>query len=119
MTIVGQDEVRAILERVRGRMGEGATPASAGSPSPPAPAKTGDKSAPALGDGVFASVDDAVTAAGEAFQKFRQGGLEKRYDVIHAMRHAMREHGRELARMAHEETGLGRADDKVIKALRG
>lgn len=115
MTIVGQDEVRAILERVRGRMGEGATPASAGSPSPPAPAKTGDKSAPALGDGVFASVDDAVTAAGEAFQKFRQGGLEKRYDVIHAMRHAMREHGRELARMAHEETGLGRADDKVIK----
>jgi hypothetical protein len=108
MSLVPQEEVRAILERVRGRMGEGAP-----RPRHLRPAEEG--SGARLGDGVFASVDDAVAGRGEAFQRFRQGGLEKRYDVIHAVRQAMREHGRELAKRAHEETGLGRADDKVIK----
>lgn len=115
MTIVSQDEVRAILERVRGRMGEGAVASPpAAKPSPPAPPN--EKGATGtLGDGVFATVDEAVAAAGEAFQKFREGGLARRYDVIHAVRQAMREHGRDLAQRAHQETGLGRADDKVIK----
>jgi acyl-CoA reductase-like NAD-dependent aldehyde dehydrogenase len=42
-------------------------------------------------------------------------GLKKRHRIIHAVRAAMREHVEELSRMAHEETGIGRAEDKVLK----
>ena len=37
--------------------------------------------------------------------------------IVNSIRAAMREQSRELARMAREETGLGRAEDKLIKNL--
>jgi len=42
-------------------------------------------------------------------------GLAKRNAIIAAIRDAMREHGTALAKEAHEETGLGRYEDKIIK----
>ena len=45
----------------------------------------------------------------------RRWGMIKRREIIQAMRDAMTKHGEELARMAHEETGLGRVDSKIIK----
>ena len=65
--------------------------------------------------GVFDSLDEAVRAAGTAFCQFDQMGLQKRNAIIAAVRDAMREHGQALAKEAHEETGLGRYEDKVIK----
>jgi acyl-CoA reductase-like NAD-dependent aldehyde dehydrogenase len=65
--------------------------------------------------GVFDSIDEAVNAASTAFFLFDQMGLQKRNTIIAAIRNAMREHGDALAREAHEETGLGRYADKVIK----
>ncbi len=69
----------------------------------------------ALGDGVFATVDDAVDAAAAAFRKFDGMSLEGRQNIIASIREAMFEHAEELARLAHEETGLGRVDDKIVK----
>ena len=65
--------------------------------------------------GVFSGIDEAVRAAGAAFVQFDEMGLQKRNAIIAAIRDAMREHGSALAREAHEETGLGRYEDKVLK----
>jgi len=68
-----------------------------------------------LGEGVFATVDDAVAAAGVAFRELDGMSLEGRQKIIASIRESMLEHAEELARHAQNETGLGRADHKVIK----
>ncbi len=68
-----------------------------------------------LGEGVYATVDDAVAAAKRAFGRYREAGLDARKGIIEAIRRSMREHNERLAYMARQETGIGRADDKVLK----
>jgi acyl-CoA reductase-like NAD-dependent aldehyde dehydrogenase len=68
-----------------------------------------------LGEGIFATVDDAVEAAGNAFREYDGMPLEGRKKVIDAIRASMFEHAGELARHAHRETGLGRFEHKLIK----
>ncbi len=68
----------------------------------------------ALGDGVFATVDDAVDAAATAFREFDGMSLEGRQKIIASIRESMFENAEELARLAHTETGLGRVEDKVV-----
>ena len=72
---------------------------------------------PAGGGGAFASLDDAVAAASAAFKALEGISLEKRREIVEAMRGAMRANARSLAAMAVEETGLGRVEDKVKKNL--
>ena len=68
-----------------------------------------------LGEGIFATVDEAVAAAKHAFRSYREIGLDARKGVIDAVRRSMRENNERLAYMARQETGIGRADDKVLK----
>ena len=65
--------------------------------------------------GVFESMDEAVRAASVAFCQYDAMGLKKRNEIIASIRSSMREHGSALARMAYEETGLGRYEDKILK----
>ena len=65
--------------------------------------------------GVFESMDEAVRAASVAFCQYDAMGLKKRNEIIASIRSAMREHGSALAKMANEETGLGRYEDKILK----
>ncbi|HEX5855945.1 MAG TPA: aldehyde dehydrogenase, partial [Thermoanaerobaculia bacterium] len=81
--------------------------------SPPLSASPGA----GLGGGVFSKLDDAVAAASAAFRALDALGLEKRHALIESMREAMRQNARSLAALAVEETGLGRAEDKVQKNL--
>jgi propionaldehyde dehydrogenase len=67
--------------------------------------------------GAFASVDDAIAAAERAFKGLCDVPLETRRKMIGAMRKISCEHAEELSRLALEETGLGRYDDKVNKNL--
>jgi hypothetical protein len=69
----------------------------------------------ALGEGVFATVDDAVEAANVAFRKFDGVSLEARQKIIASIRESMFEHAEELGNLAHRETGLGRPEHKLIK----
>ena len=108
MVTISEDEVQAIIERVRLRLRGGAE-----APLPAAP----PVSAQAEGDGIYPSIDAAVGAARKAFERYRSMGLKKRHGVIDSVRRSMREHARELARMAREETGIGRAEDKELKNL--
>lgn len=66
---------------------------------------------------VYPSVDVAVKAAQKAQAEFQDQGLETRREVIRAMRKAAIANAERLAKMAREETGMGRWEDKVQKNL--
>ena len=68
-----------------------------------------------LGDGVFSTIDEAVKAARTSFLAYSQMGLGLRFKIVAAMRDVCRREGATLARMAHDETGIGRYEDKVLK----
>ncbi|MFD1040142.1 aldehyde dehydrogenase family protein [Virgibacillus byunsanensis] len=68
-----------------------------------------------LGDGVFATVNEAVDAAQIAREKMRNVSLSTRKNMIQSMREVSIKHAEELAQLAVEETGLGRVEDKVVK----
>ena len=68
-----------------------------------------------LGDGIHATIEEAVKAARTAFISYREMGLESRKTLVEGMRAAMLREGERLAYMAAEETGIGRAEDKVVK----
>jgi acyl-CoA reductase-like NAD-dependent aldehyde dehydrogenase len=111
--MLNDSEIQAIIDRVKGRV---------------AAAEFADRTGPALraadelgvadvelGDGIHASIDDAVAAATVAFGSYGEMGLEARKTIVEAMRAAMLREGEHLAYMAAEETGIGRAEDKVVK----
>jgi acyl-CoA reductase-like NAD-dependent aldehyde dehydrogenase len=66
---------------------------------------------------LFQTIDQAVDAAAAAFQHWKSTPLEKRKIVVESIRATMRESAQMLARLAWEETGLGRWQDKVEKNL--
>jgi acyl-CoA reductase-like NAD-dependent aldehyde dehydrogenase len=67
--------------------------------------------------GAFPTVAEAYAAAAEAFVAFRKVSLERRFAIVESVRQTMREHVDEISRLGAEETGLGRAADKVKKNL--
>ena len=66
-------------------------------------------------DGIYPDVDSAVRAARVAYQKLNRLSLAARKRIIQAIRDVSLQNAELLARMAHEETGLGRVEDKVKK----
>ncbi len=69
------------------------------------------------GNVIFPSVDQAVEAAGKAQEIFKPLGLEARKKIIQALRNAGLQNAEKLAKLAHQETGLGRWEDKVKKNI--
>jgi aldehyde dehydrogenase len=107
------DEVRVrnIVRQVIAQMGEPAAQVAA-------PARSSlERPTAAMADGVHPDVDAAVRAAGVAFRQLSLLTLEKRKEIIAAMRAAGREAARDLARLAVEESGLGQVEHKVLKNL--
>ncbi|HZL15030.1 MAG TPA: aldehyde dehydrogenase EutE, partial [Verrucomicrobiae bacterium] len=113
MNEIDDREITEIIERVRRRV------AAAGDERPGAglrakAALTAVDTAE-LGDGIHATIDEAVAAATQAFRAFGAQGLAGRKGIIDAVRRSMLDHAEILARMAHQETHLGRVEDKVVK----
>src|ERR1017187_6927447 len=102
MAGLSDQEIDLIAQRIvadlTGRGGASTASAASASSSSPAPLRD---------IGIFDTIDEAVKAASVAFCQFNQQGLKKRNEIIASIRQSMREHGSALARMAHEETGLG------------
>ena len=70
------------------------------------------------GDGfVFKDVDAAYKAAERAQKVFQDLGLAARRKIIDGMRKAAAANAEKLARMAVDETGMGRFEDKIKKNL--
>jgi acyl-CoA reductase-like NAD-dependent aldehyde dehydrogenase len=106
-------DIQDIISRVKERVAHGDIEGKASSALMAAAAI--DANDDDLGDGVFATVDEAVRAAKRAFGEYQAIGLDGRKGIVEAIRISMRENNERLAYMARQETGLGRADDKVLK----
>lgn len=102
-----QDLARQVLSQISGGLGRSA-------PTPSTPTG-GAPSGELLGR--FDTPDAAVAAAGIAQREFVALSLDRRNAIIANIRHAMREHAESLAWHAHQETKLGRYEDKIQKNL--
>jgi acyl-CoA reductase-like NAD-dependent aldehyde dehydrogenase len=98
-------DIEAIARRIATDLQRGDRPALA--PAAPVPV--------AMELGIFATVDEAVQAAREAQPVFVALPLKQRAKIIESIRSTMLDSNEALARAAHEETGLGRVEDKVVK----
>lgn len=77
---------------------------------------SGDKAAASKGAlGQFTDVDAAVDAAGKAQRQLCALSLEKRAEIIASIRKSAEANAELLGKMAHEETGMGRTEDKIVK----
>jgi len=65
--------------------------------------------------GVHNTVDEAVASARKAFELWGEQPLSVRAKAVEAIRSICRANLSNLARMAHQETGLGRYEDKLAK----
>jgi acyl-CoA reductase-like NAD-dependent aldehyde dehydrogenase len=119
-------QIDAIVQRVTGKLSQGqadASPSSRSSPGSPPPhlsyvgraGRATPEPAKAGKDGIYPDLDSAVAAARRGFRALDALTLEKRIELVAAIRSTMRANAELLARMAHEETGLGRYEDKVQK----
>ena len=104
-------EVHDIIARVRLRLGGTAEEAP---PRPRVPAEIPEIE---LGEGLYPTIDLAVRAAGRAFTEYQTLGPDGRQRIVDSIRRTMLEHADRLARIAFEETGLGRYEDKLRKIL--
>ncbi|GBD84449.1 aldehyde-alcohol dehydrogenase [bacterium BMS3Abin02] len=110
--MITESEIQEIIDRVRRKLGDAGEQVGSGLRGA---AELEAISAVELGDGIHATVDEAVAAAKCAYNTFRGAGLEARKTIISAVRASMLQHGEQLAEMAHAETGLGRVEDKIVK----
>ena len=111
---LSDQEIQEIIDRVHRRMGD----VPAGSQPGATLAARADLDVELdLGDGIFATIDDAVGAAKRAQVEYAKMGLKTRHNIVDGIRRSMFEHAESLARLAHTETGLGRYEDKVKKNL--
>ncbi len=125
MKRIRPQEIQDILGRVRARYPKtstaapGAQPSAAASASAAAAVNSAAVNSAAAGhavhDGIFPTIDASVNAAWDAFQSYRSMGLDDRRRIVESIRRGMSERVEELSRRAHQETGLGRFEDKVLK----
>ncbi len=66
---------------------------------------------------LFDDVNDAIAAAKAAQAKLMMMSLEERGRLVEAMRAAAVKNAEYLAKLAHEETGYGRVEDKTKKNI--
>ena len=99
--------VRTIVRQVLAQIGE--------APAAPVPRSGAAATSVAGADGVHPDIDSAVRAAATAFRQLGALSLERRKEMIAAMRGAARQAASELAALAVSETGLGRVEHKVLK----
>jgi acyl-CoA reductase-like NAD-dependent aldehyde dehydrogenase len=112
---ISESELERIVRRVVGELLDGAPERAVGGGAPPAPSTGRDPLAATGRHGLFATVDEAVAAARTAQRALAKGGVGLRRRAIDAIREVGVRHAEDLARAAHEETGLGRVRDKIAK----
>ncbi|MBN1270344.1 MAG: aldehyde dehydrogenase EutE [Kiritimatiellae bacterium] len=102
-------DIEAIARRIAADLaGAQASAQAPATPTPPA-------AAPVSGLGLFPTVDEAVKAAQQAQPVFVALPMETRNRIIAAIRKTMLENAAALAKAAHDETGFGRFEDKILK----
>src|SRR6266508_1014864 len=112
MSTLTEQDIQAIIERVRRRLREAGPDQGAGLRGADALSASAEAE---LGDGIFPTIDEAVAGAERAFAEYQRIGMQGRKAIVASIRASMLEHNERLAEMAHAETGLGRVADKIVK----
>lgn len=107
--------VERVLDRLGGASGSAGAAGPAGTYAPGAASASRAPDIPRGTLGVYADADAAVAAARRGFEANEALPLATRQAMITAMRKVARDHLRELATYAVQETGLGRVEDKLGK----
>ncbi len=121
------------MEAVLANLQTGSKPAAPATPAPAAPASpkietpsiynyaksvAAPVSQPSRFAGVYADANEAIERAYEAQQHYlAKCTMEDRKAIIESIRNAMVQNKETLARMALEETGIGRYEDKINKVF--
>ena len=111
MTRLTDQDIEAIARKIAAGISGGGVPSatSAGAPTAQATAQLRHTL------GIYATVDEAARAAKAAQPVFAALPLRQRAAILAAIRETMMANAEALAKSAHEETGLGRYEDKVVK----
>ena len=104
MIQANEQAIRQVVQEVLAQLGRGAGTPNAGNGSH----RSGDW-------GVFRTVDDAVAAATDGFEKLRDASLADRAKAIACVYRICDEQADELGRLELEETKIGRLDHKIEK----
>ena len=101
-----ESQIDAIVQRVLTHLGtEGLQPSVSTEPQTPSQGE----------DGMFDDMEAAIEAARIAQVQLTELGLEKRKEIIAAIRKAGIDNAQDFAERTHKETGMGRVVDKVKK----
>ena len=86
-------------------------------PCPQASFEISDAEATELGDGVFATMDEAVEAAAAAQRQYLFCSMEERQSFIDGIREVILQQAtlERISRMGAEHTGMGKYEHKLIK----
>jgi aldehyde dehydrogenase len=98
-----EDIIRSVVQEVLSQMGNGVALGNG---------KVGSRPSKL---GVFATADEAVSAADEAFRAFRTRSFDDRKKAVDCIRKICVDQAEELGRAELEETQIGRLDHKIEK----
>ncbi len=104
---------REVVSRLRAQMQP--VPGYAAAQPSNGAAREARSTAPGLGDGIFATVDEAVNAAYETQKTIAEMSLEDRGRLTDIIVRICNDRREELGRMEMEETKVGRLDHKIQK----
>jgi acyl-CoA reductase-like NAD-dependent aldehyde dehydrogenase len=114
---INEQRINAIVERVLAQLSQD-TAVQPQQPQAVAKAAAAPTAVvPGGQEGIFPDVDAAIAAAEAAFQALDAMSLEVRGRLIDAMRRVVTANAELLARLAWQETGMGRPEDKIKKNL--
>lgn len=102
---VTENKVRAVIEDVLSRMLSSNDFNDKNNSVPPPPREIG----------VFDDLEEALQAAKTAYEDFKRYSVTEREKIIASIRKNCKKHVEILAKMAVNETGFGRYDDKIVK----
>lgn len=99
MAQIDPEFVQSVVSRVLSELD--GKPAAPGKPEPTS--------------GIFEDADEAIRGAVAAQRTWARTPLDLRRRVIEELRRVMHQHADEFARLAQQETGMGRVEDKIRK----
>jgi aldehyde dehydrogenase len=110
MAVINEAVIREIVADVVRRLSDASTPGprSGGPSERPATARRGSF-------GVFQDVNEACTAAHEAFRQLQEQGVETRRKIVRIVKELVQQHKEQWGRIELEETKIGRLDHKIEK----
>jgi aldehyde dehydrogenase len=115
MSAINEAVIRDIVAEVVGRLGVGADTLVSAAPAAAPEVRTNRRPALRGRFGVFQDVNEACSAAHEAYLQLVDGGMEARRKIVDIVKTLAQANAKTWGRLELEETRIGRLDHKVEK----